>query len=168
MKTVNFLLYFFLLLTYACKDSAKANALFIDCLNSNNIHSEEHLKNAIYSYELYLLSIGEIKDNSGESYLKLLRSLADNKITNIKEPFSKNISPFSIDFKGCGKHLNAGDNKMKQVKTLVSSLSNNKSNIHSISDKLYYILNKDDFDIVFYKLVTFTLIDYNVLKITNL
>ena len=79
----------------------------MNCINAKYDDTEEVIRNAIFEHEVYLKTEGLIDDNTNEDYIKLIRDIANKKITidQIKKTLAISAESLNIDVKDCGSYF---------------------------------------------------------------
>lgn len=141
----------------------------MDCIYSKTADSESLIKNAIFQHEVYLKTKGIINENKGKDYKKLIREIGNGKINlnTIEKTLALNVNKFDIDVIGCGKKYASRSSKAKKIRDFFKDFLENKKDIKTAFNDLDKIVSKEDFEHPFFKICTFVILDYYILKLNE-
>ncbi|TXD82240.1 hypothetical protein ESY86_15550 [Subsaximicrobium wynnwilliamsii] len=163
-------IFFIILLTIvSCKNSRDSESEFMNCVYSKNSESKLTIENTIFEHEVYLKSKGLINGNNGKDYKRLIKDIADEKIAIniIGETLALDVQNLDIDVIGCGEKYSSKDFKAEKLRELFSNMLYKKTDLVKTLNKFNSIVDEEDFKHPFYKICTFVIIDYFILRLNE-
>jgi len=172
MKTkllLNILLVF--LSTYCFSQNVRIENKIMECYYVSYADSGNALKKLINEYENLLVNERILADKSGESYLDILTKIAkENKVEKNPSVFFstelKNINKSNFkNIQKCIEAVNKDSSLYKKSKLKNLHEITNLNNLDSfktasiLSKKILQVLTKEDFELVFYKMRIFILLE---------
>lgn len=172
------LILFFTCVSFAQNKNYELESTYMNCMYGVFEDDGAKLKELIKKAEQTLIQKKLLKDASGESYLVLFKNIeqaVDGRIESlgISEHIVGNMSSnkkakeYMSCMQGLMQSKNYENSKLSKLIKLSSSGSSNPK-IKDLVDKLVTILEAKDFNNIFYKYLTFSLIDkFNATKKTG-
>ena len=144
--------------------SDKFESEILNCLYEKYDSIDVNLKSELFKSEKYLIDTKQLKDNSGESYIKIFKEVS--KINNIpllinldkcviKKHSPENFHLFAKCFhsKKNNKELNNSYSKLKRIYTVLENKPNNIDNsISELAKGVLNVLDSNDFEKEFYRI----------------